>query len=1056
MVLYHNSKQQPAFADLMQQNLSPKWGHTYDDRIYWSSSGASPVDDALHIGSDGTVDFFIKGTTDNGNTPYTPRTTTVHNDYDRLEYHDNSYPNAEDRNVYVLARPDQRTYRYSGTTGKLLSITDANGLAATLSYYPSGVTETPVDQPDGYLWKVIDANPDSLKRRSLVFTYASGVATQFDKMTDPLGRVWSFIYNSDGDLSEVKLPRQTDGSNDSLEYRYVFKYDRPIDNGNKSYLAHNIIGIGEPKDNPTSGNPTYHYSTDYDRLSRGVACLGRVGLTDRGMHGVYISYGTNQAVIVDQTNVVRRITFSSGKRSTETNITNPSDAEGNWTAGPTTTFNWDTGQNLIGVLLPDNPATVGGNPFWTKIYSYNSEGDLLNETVNVLNTGQTAIAETRTTDYEYAHGHHRPTKRTVRTDGTPNSRMTEYFYDGDATNFDPDNPTVPTTGWKQLTRIDTSSTTDPAFVLSETFVPSQSGDPSFWPGRIKERIDANGRSWTYAYDDYGNLAQLTGPVPSEFGAGTGRSVQWTYDSAAHLLPASRTDPDGQTLTLSYHTSGTNPDWRPASLTDGTSTNAVTWSPNGQPLALMNGLSGGGASQTVEVAYEDGGVVTSESHPALTVTDGYDAMGRRTQTSYPVVSPYPSGTYTNTVSSAYDAMGRLSSQTWTPGYSGVSAQTISYAYDSAGRLSEQTYSSGAKLALSYNNLGEEIERRYYRASAPSTPYRTLATGRGYEGQVESMAATDSSGAVRTRALSRDEFGDVTDETLIDSPSAFVAHQQYGYDLTGSRLFRSDLDEDGNYESGEMLYLDGGNRPFLTEAFDATGDFFGEVDADDTGNFSHPSGDASGGSPLTLSYYSDNRASTVAGSDPQAFTYDGGGKLAAWTRNDAGSPVTFTYGYDGSQCVAEMAGGTVTVERVHGLEGEMEIVYSSGVNPTVKALHYDGLGNVAWVSDASGDETQYLSYDLFGYDPSPVREYGYRAKKGLRYRSDSGVYLDGVRVYDPRMGRYLQQNPSSFGREDYTLEDLSQSASGIEGEREIPEWDPLILPLDQPGLSGSVQP
>jgi YD repeat-containing protein len=274
-----------------------------------------------------------------------------------LEYHDGSDPNTEDQNVYKLTRPNQLKYRYDGTTGKLKSITDENGQAVTLTYDGSGRLTT-----------VTDANPDSGKRRSLTFTY-SGSSTQFSAMTDPLGRVWSFVYNSDGDLSEIKLPRTTD----AVESRYVFLYDTTTDDGSASYYAHDLIGIGEPKDNPTSGSPDYAYSTEYDGTCRGVASTGKPDLGVRGMHGVYVNYGTSVATVVDQTNVTHQVTFSGGFRATESLISNPSSAEGSWTAGPTTTFDWDSHRNLIGARLPGNPTTFEGAPFWTITYDINDK-----------------------------------------------------------------------------------------------------------------------------------------------------------------------------------------------------------------------------------------------------------------------------------------------------------------------------------------------------------------------------------------------------------------------------------------------------------------------------------------------------------------------------------------------------------------------------------------------------------------------------------------------------------------------------------------------------------
>src|SRR5207253_211779 len=103
-----------------------------------------------------------------------------------------------------------------------------------------------------------------------------------------------------------------------------------------------------------------------------------------------------------------------------------------------TVYNWGSYFRLMGVRLPGNPTggvTGGGytpaDLFWTQTFTYNSDGDVLTRTTNVLNAAQTAVSETRTTDYEYAHGRHRVTRKRIKTDTAPNYRVTEYFYDGD-------------------------------------------------------------------------------------------------------------------------------------------------------------------------------------------------------------------------------------------------------------------------------------------------------------------------------------------------------------------------------------------------------------------------------------------------------------------------------------------------------------------------------------------------------------------------------------------------------------------------------------------------
>jgi len=73
------------------------------------------------------------------------------------------------------------------------------------------------------------------------------------------------------------------------------------------------------------------------------------------------------------------------------------------------------------------------------------------------------------------------------------------------------------------------------------------------------------------------------------------------------------------------------------------------------------------------------------------------------------------------------------------------------------------------------------------------------------------------------------------------------------------------------------------------------------------------------------------------------------------------------------------------------------------------HYDGSGNVVALSDSAGDTVQTYEYSLYGQvaaeDPNHPNPYMFG---GMRFEVETGLYYCGGPLYNPNIGRYLQQN------------------------------------------------
>ena len=77
------------------------------------------------------------------------------------------------------------------------------------------------------------------------------------------------------------------------------------------------------------------------------------------------------------------------------------------------------------------------------------------------------------------------------------------------------------------------------------------------------------------------------------------------------------------------------------------------------------------------------------------------------------------------------------------------------------------------------------------------------------------------------------------------------------------------------------------------------------------------------------------------------------------------------------------------------------------------HYDALGSVVALSDASGDTVQTYEYSVYGQvaaeDPNHTNPYMFT---GRRFDIEIGLYYYRARYYDPFTGRFLQTDPVGY--------------------------------------------
>ena len=169
--------------------------------------------------------------------------------------------------------------------------------------------------------------------------------------------------------------------------------------------------------------------------------------------------------------------------------------------------------------------------------------------------------------------------------------------------------------------------------------------------------------------------------------------------------------------------------------------------------------------------------------------------------------------------------------------------------------------------------------------------------------------------------------------------------------------------------------------------------------------------------TYSYDSENRLlGTQQTAHSTQNTYDPFGRRIS---KSVDGIATF-YLYDADQVIAETdAAGILKKKHVYG-PGIDEILRTTDYGlSTDYFYHADGLGSIVALTDASGAVVERYAYDVYG-KPSitdgvgnvlPQSAFGNRFLfTGREYDTETGLYFHRARYTDPKLGRFLQRDPS----------------------------------------------
>ena len=449
------------------------------------------------------------------------------------------------------------------------------------------------------------------------------------------------------------------------------------------------------------------------------------------------------------------------------------------------------------------------------------------------------------------------------------------------------------------------------------------------------------------------------------------------------------------------------------------------------------------NQTTPINYDQLGRMTQRNEPDLVSTWTYDSctkgIGKLCSTS---------ANNNTSRSVAYDSIGRVQSTTTlldTP-------HTVTHGYDANGRLDTLTYPTGQVAKHIYHGTLGYLQK--VTDNGALTYWELL--GVSASGKITSERA--GNGVVTTRTY------DVLDRlrTVQAGPGNAVQNNTYSYDTIGNLTQRADAVlnsvENYGYDTLNRLTHDGSGQ---IAWYDVRGNITAKAG---TGTYGYG---GNGGGPQALtsitgagaltgaSFYYDANGNMWQSNDPQQgqrnFSYTSFNMVASVTRGSN----SLSFLYDSSHArvreIRVVDTVTTTVYFLHpdnqgGLLFEKEVspsgtkykhyinaaggvvaVVTTGAVSSTEYWHKDHLGSTAVKTDAGG---AVIAGSRTAFDPwgqSTVAGNGYRGFTGHEQFDDFGLIHMNGRIYDPRLGRFLQADPyvqnasnlQSFNRYSYVF-------------------------------------
>lgn len=525
------------------------------------------------------------------------------------------------------------------------------------------------------------------------------------------------------------------------------------------------------------------------------------------------------------------------------------------------------------------------------------------------------------------------------------------------------------------------------------------------------------------------------------------TITYTYDPFGNLLTT--TDPAGNVTTLTYDLRG-----RKTGMND---PDMGVWSYTYDVLGELVTQTDAKGQVTINT-YDLLGRMTHRAEPDLNTTWVYDTatpagIGK-------LASSVTDNGQTRTY--IYDSLGRLTNTNTQPGTL-TAILNVTISYDSYGRVDTRTTPAGFQMQNIYNANGYLSQVQSLQVPGVF-PVQMSWTATALSADEQLSGGTFGNGVTETRTI--DNMGRTTAVNATDSQGAATV-LGYTYDALGNLLTRLDTTQNliENYTYDALNRITGvtssnPNQAVKSYAYDALGNI---TSKSDTGTYTYAALRANG---TNLPH----AVSSIVGSWNTTFTYDANGNAiaggdrtyvytsfnlpASITRNVPGGGIeSILYGVDHERAQLTEPDGSVTISlnprldsgthydqiaHPNGVTEDVNYFYAdnrpigiysinangaNGVN-TVRYFHVDSQGSIVAITSGdtanAGAVVERLSYDAWGKRRNADgtddatnnlqganTDHGYTGQEHL---DPVGLIHMSGRVYDPRLGRFIQADPT----------------------------------------------
>ena len=475
---------------------------------------------------------------------------------------------------------------------------------------------------------------------------------------------------------------------------------------------------------------------------------------------------------------------------------------------------------------------------------------------------------------------------------------------------------------------------------------------------LKFITDARGKVTTFDYDEFNRVKKVTYPP----GPPGGPFESFTYDGAGHLW--TRTDRKGVVTTYGYDNTG-----RLSGKTYSDGSPAVTFTYD----SVGRLKTGANDADSLTLTYDLAGQLQTEASVAnnSTITYTYDLAGNRQGVLINGVV-YLWSVYDDAERLWYTSSQASPSQPWKTSYFG---------YDDANRRTALLYPNLMEAFYGYDTLSRLTAVLHYDVTTTPATLRTYASYNPY----------DAAGNRTIRAIPSysDSYGYDSLYRLTSVTRSGTLTEQYTYDSVGNRLSAlgdptwtyGDRNELQSHSGTTFVYDPSGNGNLISRA------------------------DSSGNWAFEWTVENLLKRVTKNGTEVARFTYDPLGRRISRT---VGATV-YKYLYDGQDILQATAGAT-TYRFVHG-PGVDEHLAAEVPGGASSYYHADGLGSMVLLTNSNRASIWGYLYDGFGQIQGGGAIGGYTFT-GREWDPETGLYYYRARYYDPKIGRFLSEDPIGF--------------------------------------------